>query len=262
MSLPLSRLAEIVQFLRGRYASFDRFLPRDLTAYQGLRKALVSLLSFYEGEGLPKAIERDIDALLSEEAEERGIFNPLSLPLSSLPKTAYWKGDIRRIATDGVVFSINPNLDGSLVPGDTSLEAQIQAAVGPSFKENLRALRTTLKSQERRLGAAFVLPSRNLPSKKLIAVTVPQIEVRVTEHDEKALRQAYWSALSAAEKNHLKTLAFASLATGGNRYPYREAARAAVDAVEVYHSRHDESPIVVFVLPDDKQYDYYEELLG
>ena len=74
----LSRLAEIVQFLRGRYASFDRFLPRDLTTYHGLRKALMSLLSFYEGEGLPKAIERDIDALLSEEAEERGIFNRIS----------------------------------------------------------------------------------------------------------------------------------------------------------------------------------------
>ena len=74
----------------------------------------MSLLSFYEGKGLPKAIERDIDALLSEEAEERGIFNPLSLPLSSLAKTAYWKGDIRRMATDGIVFSINPNLDGSL----------------------------------------------------------------------------------------------------------------------------------------------------
>lgn len=262
MSLPLARLAEIVGFLRGRYASFDRFLPRDLTTYQGLRKALMSLLSFYEGEGLPKDIEKDIDAILSEEAREQGFLDPLSLPLSSLPKTAYWKGDIRRIATDGIAFSINPNLDGSLVPGDTSLEAQIQAAVGPSFKENLRSIRSGLKTSERRLGAAFVLPARNLPSKKLIAVTVPKIEVRVTEHDEKALRQAYWSVLASAEKNHVKTLAVASLATGGNRYPYRQAARVAVDAVEIYHSRHDGGPIVVFVLPDDKQYDYYEELLG
>ncbi len=207
------------------------------------------------------AVKRDIDALLSEEAAERGSFDPLTLPLSSLPKTAYWKGDIRRVASDAIVFSVNPSLEGSLVPGDTSLEAQIQAAVGPSFKESLRALKDAGKSQEKPLGTACVLPSRNIPSSKLIAVTVPKVEVRVTERDEKALRQAYWNALSAAEMHHLRSVAFSSLATGGNRYPYREAARIASDAVEIYHSRHEKAPIVVFVLPDEKQYDYYEELL-
>lgn len=250
-------LDETIEFLRSQLPEVERFLPKTLSNDEGRRAALNTLLSFWGPRDLPSWAEECIDELLSEEAEQRGVIEVRSLPVSNVAKVAIYRGNILRFRVGAIVNSISSTLEGGRVPLDSSLNAQIHKAIGPSF---VRQIEETRKNGFN--GRAFLSKAKNVPFSNVINAIVPQVQVRPTLSDERNLRKCYVDALKIAVGNSIKTVAFPCLGTGGNHFPKKEAARIAFEAVEDFFSDYPEAPIVIFVVNDDKNEEIYEELIN
>lgn len=255
------RIDFLLSYFRSELPSFERFLPPRLTTYSEKRRALAALVSFFGTKKAPEEVVSALDGILLEESRERGWVSAYSLPVSGLAKVAVYEGDILRLQVDAIVDSASPTLEGSKVPFGTSLDAQIHQACGLSLLEELAPYRNALRGSLAAPGKALLTKARNIPASYVIHTIAPKVGVRPSRKDETDLKYCYWSSLRLAEEAGLKTIAFPALGTGGNRYPKKEAARIAVDAVDTYLNRHDTAPVVVFALVDKEDSEIYGELL-
>ncbi len=129
------------------------------------------------------------------------------------------QGNIVTVRADALVNAANSGLGGG-----GGVDGAIHRAGGPSILAECRAIGGCPT------GSAVITNAGMLPARFVIHAVAPYY------HDGRRgepsrLRGAYNASLALAAAHDLRSIAFPSLGTGAYRYPVREAAAIALDAV-------------------------------
>lgn len=82
-------------------------------------------------------------------------------------------------------------------------------------------------------GEAFITPGFHLKAKYIIHAVSPHY-MDGTQGEEDKLRSCYRRSLQLAKENHIKSIAFPLISTGGFGYPKEEGMRIAVDEINAF----------------------------
>lgn len=82
-------------------------------------------------------------------------------------------------------------------------------------------------------GDAFITPGFNLQAKYIIHAVSPHY-MGGDKGEEEKLRSCYRKSLRIAKENHIKSIAFPLISTGGFGYPKEEGMRIAVDEINAF----------------------------
>ncbi len=159
------------------------------------------------------------------------------------------KGDItRQPDIDAIVNAANAWLTrGAGVAG------AIHTAAGPELEEECRPL-APIKP-----GQAVITGAHRLPNRHVIHCLGPRYGIDTPS--DRLLADCYQNALSLAEANELKSVAFPAISTGVFGYPKGEAAEVAIDTVVRAAASLRHVRLVRFVLWDEATLDLYREAL-
>jgi len=159
-------------------------------------------------------------------------------------------GDITAQAVDAIVNAANSSLLGG-----GGVDGAIHRAAGPQ-----------LLAECRRLGGCPTGESRITRGYRLAARFVIHTVGPVWEGGERGepelLRSCYVGALRLAAAHHVRSVAFPAISTGAYGYPFRAAARIAVDAVRDEVRGTPEIELVRFVCFGEADWDVYLQMLG
>lgn len=138
------------------------------------------------------------------------------------------QGDILDFDGDAIVNPANIALKGG-----GGLCGQIFEAAGD---EELTKVCAEIDYCE--FGDAVVTPGFKLPAKYIIHTATP---IYGDHHGNEAdiLKSCYWESLRRAEERNMKSIAFPLLSAGIHRYPKKEAAAIAFDAI---HESFEDNP--------------------
>ena len=163
------------------------------------------------------------------------------------------KGDITNLKVDAIVNAANGFLEGG-----GGVDGAIHRAAGPE-------LRQACIEKKRELGITFLPPGKviitsgfNLTADYIIH-TVGPIYNRRDSRLANQLKDCYINSLNIGDAYKCRTIAFPNISSGVYRYPKKEAAVIAIDAVRSYAST--SITRVLFVCFDDENYQIYNQLL-
>lgn len=158
------------------------------------------------------------------------------------------QGDITKLNVDAVVNAANCTLLGG-----GGVDGAIHRAAGP---ELLAACR---KFNGCPTGEARITPGFRLPARFVIHTPGP-VWHGGTHREAELLRNCYENSLKLAMENGCRSIAFPCISTGIYRFPMRNAAQIALDAVMNWK---DERPgEVIFCCFSAEQTELYRELLS
>ena len=158
------------------------------------------------------------------------------------------QGDITKLNVDAVVNAANCTLLGG-----GGVDGAIHRAAGP---ELLAACR---KFNGCPTGEARITPGFRLPARFVIHTPGP-VWHGGAHREAELLRNCYENSLKLAMENGCRSIAFPCISTGIYRFPMRNAAQIALDAVMNWK---DERPgEVIFCCFSAKQTELYRELLS
>jgi hypothetical protein len=126
------RLDFVLDYLRNEYAEE---IPSP-ESFAQKRILLRSLVNVRPPHPVSEEFIRIQDKFLREEARQRGI-----VPLADIPSChagtpiALWRGDITRLAADGIVNAANSKLLGCFVPGHGCIDNAIQTFAGIQLRQ-------------------------------------------------------------------------------------------------------------------------------
>lgn len=163
------------------------------------------------------------------------------------------QGDITQLETDAIVNAANTTLMGG-----SGVDGAIHRAGGPQILEQCMAI------QKRQggcpTGEAVITTGGNLKAKFVIH-TVGPVWTGTNDEEEKLLASAYFSSLSLAVANAVKSVAFPNISTGTYRFPKRKAAEIALQEVKMFLEKDTSLERVIFCCFDQDNFDIYNELL-
>ncbi|MES2181765.1 MAG: macro domain-containing protein, partial [Pseudomonadota bacterium] len=174
-------------------------------------------------------------------------------------------------ATSAIVNAAHPSLEGG-----GGIDGAIHSAAGPELLQECLLIPTTsgkvinyeTARQEIRcpVGEARITHGGKLPT-YIIHTPGPDLNdengmVRLpTMDDENKLRSVYTNALTLAQQQEIRTIAFPSISTGIYSYPLEAAAALALETVKSYIAQHpDAFDEIRFVLFDTQTYKMYATL--
>ena len=158
------------------------------------------------------------------------------------------QGDITKLNVDAVVNAANCTLLGG-----GGVDGAIHRAAGP---ELLAACR---KFNGCPTGEARITPGFHLPARFVIHTPGP-VWHGGAHREAELLRNCYENSLKLAMENGCRSIAFPCISTGIYRFPMRNAAQTALDAVMNWK---DERPgEVIFCCFSAEQTELYRELLS
>ena len=162
------------------------------------------------------------------------------------------QGDISQITCDAVIHPTNGSLSLSGQCGSA-----LSTAGGPSFRSEVASLNKSIG-----VSKAVVTGSGSLPCRSVIHVHSPSW----SDTDPiKMLEKAVKSCLDLAEDEKLGTVAFPSIASGGNSYPKQTAAQTILRCIKNYYTasvRSSSVKQVFFVLYDMESIGIYTSELA
>lgn len=161
------------------------------------------------------------------------------------------KGDITTAACDAIVNAANTSLLGG-----GGVDGVIHRKGGAEILDECILIRN--KKGGCKVGEAVITTAGKLPALKVIHTVGPRWNGGKPKEYEK-LKSCYINSLKLAEANNLKTISFPNISTGVYRFPKKEAAQVAIEAVLNYKSAVIDK--VIFVCFDDENYDLYKEIL-
>jgi len=153
-------------------------------------------------------------------------------------------GDITKIPVDAIVNAANSGLAGG-----GGVDGAIHRAGGPSIMQELRQYSGCPP------GSAVVTGAGLLPAKYVFHAVGPIYDYGKSGEPE-LLASAYRTCIRLGEERNIESISFPSISTGAYRYPVRDAARIAIDAVRMASI-----PLVLFVLFDERTLQAYSAAL-
>ena len=161
------------------------------------------------------------------------------------------QGDITQLAVDAIVNAANTSLLGG-----GGVDGAIHRAGGPAILEECKAIRN--RQGGCAVGEAVITTAGKMPAQFVIHTVGPTWNGGKSNEAAK-LRNCYLNALTLAEEQGLKTIAFPNISTGVYRYPKAAAADIAIAAVREASGAMEK---VVFVCFDEENYQLYQERLA
>ena len=161
--------------------------------------------------------------------------------------------DITEEPVDAIVNAANEELVGG-----GGVDGAIHRVGGEVIYEECQALRDRLGPIPCPEGHALATSAGNLPARWVIH-TVGPVYHGGTRGEAEVLRQAYQSSLRVAEELGAERVSFPCISTGLFRYPMREAARVAIEAVRAFPAQRVQE--VLFVVLGMEDFRIYQELL-
>ncbi len=163
------------------------------------------------------------------------------------------KGDITTVQVDAIVNAANSSLMGG-----GGVDGAIHRAGGPAILEDCRKI--IARQGSCKTGDAVITTGGNLPAQFVIH-TVGPVWQGGNKGERQSLESCYLKSLSLAVEHSIKTVAFPNISTGIYRFPKKEAASIAVNAVQSFLSDNRHLEIVIFVCFDDENLHLYKTLL-
>lgn len=229
-----------------------QFPPDDTSR----RRLLRSLMNVRPPMPLDRAFLEVQDALLSAEAEEKGVVDGDALPpTAGDARLVLWQGDITRLRADAVVDADNAALLGCFVPCHGCIDNAIHSAAGVQLRNECAQLMEA-QGHEEPVGKAKITGGYNLPARHVIHTVGPVVGVQVTEKQKEELASCYRSCLKLAEKSGLKSVAFCCISTGEFHFPGKLAARIAVETIDRYLSGSRLERVVIDVFKEEDLHIY------
>jgi len=159
------------------------------------------------------------------------------------------KGDItKQEDCDAIVNAAN----AQLMPGG-GVAGAIHRAAGPELAEACRPL-APIKP-----GEAVITEAFNLSNKFVIHCLGPIYGIDKPE--DKLLRNCYLNALTLADKNNIKSIAFPAISTGAFGYPIEVAAEVAIKTIIDTTNIMNNTEVVRIVLFDNESYSIHKNIL-
>lgn len=253
----------LIAYLKKENSGYDTLQePYD---YEGKRRLLRILMNVR----FPMEISEEYvvmqDALLREEAEEKGIveledISPigelyLCTTIKNVEKMSLWRGDITRLSVDAIVNAANSQLLGCFVPCHGCIDNVIHSAAGVELRNECAQI-MELQGHEEPTGKAKITKGYNLPAKHVIHTVGPIVGMEVTKKQKEELKSCYVSCLKLAEKNGLKSIAFCCISTGEFHFPNKLAAQIAVETVDQYLSGSNLERVIFNVFKEEDEHIY------
>ncbi len=253
--------AERLVFLINYLLNENSEHPIEIPAHEAERKRLLrSLMNIREPKTISEEFLEVQGAYLQEECARKGIVSLSDLsPIQ--PGIYLWQGDITRLSADAIVNAANSALLGCFIPCHGCIDNAIHTAAGVELRLECSRIMKKQKTKEP-VGRAKITKAYHLPCRYVLHTVGPIIYGEVTEKDCERLSACYRSCLELASAYQLKSVAFCCISTGEFHFPNEKAAQIAVQTVQDYQKKNQNSPEVVFNVFKDNDYQIYKQLLG
>lgn len=227
-------------------------------SYPKRRKLVRDLLTVRK----PGVFHDDLSLLETEllliERERRGFIDPLRSPSSLIDGIAVRKADIWDIKADIIVNRANASLLGCFIPNHKSIDSEVHAYAGSELRNYLfKATRGNEVPQ----GSVVLSPGFCLPSKTIAHAVPLTVRGRPTERDFKIVESMYRNILAISRERKAKVVAIPNLSGGENFFPAKDGAFLAIKAVASDLACHQDNPVVLFALKDEKEVELYERAI-
>ena len=255
----LQYLNQILLTEMPQYREQAESFPADDTSQ---RRLLRSLMNVRPPMPLDSKFLEVQDALLSAEAEAKGVVDCSSLPVTAAdPRLVLWQGDITRLKADAIVNAANSALLGCFVPCHGCIDNAIHSAAGLQLRAECHAIMEAQGFPEPN-GRAKLTKGYALPARYVLHTVGPIVRGRVTEQDRSELASCYRSCLETAAAHGLRSVAFCCISTGEFHFPDREAAEIAVGTVTDVLRGNTSIERVIFNVFKDLDAEIYRDILG
>jgi O-acetyl-ADP-ribose deacetylase (regulator of RNase III) len=229
----------------------------------GKQRILRSLMNIRMPKELPDHVLKVQDEYLKGRAAEKGV-----VMLSDIPVIrnglSIWQGDITRLAADAIVNAANSQMLGCFIPMHTCIDNCIHTFAGVQLRAECSRQMDRLKGiygmdYEQPTAVPLLTDAYNLPAKKVIHITGPIVQYRLTPDLERDLADCYINTLDMCAENGLKSVAFCCISTGVFHFPNDRAAEIAVQTVDQWLAGHPgKMDRVIFNVFKDEDWKYYE----
>lgn len=249
----------LIDYLIGEYPPERQGRFRAAAGIDDLRDRalLAALLTVRPPAPLTDSTLAELEALLAEERDARGVVDPWVLPTLSeqgidIPgfpngQVALWRGDLVRLRADAIVNAANPQLLGCFAPDHRCIDNVIHAAAGPRLR---LACREHMDAQGHLepVGTATVTPGFVLPARHVIHTVGPTVHGDLTDAHKEALARAYLSILDAArDTNGVRSVGLCSVSTGVYGFPKEAAASIAIASIAGWFAANPASDLRIVV---------------
>ena len=225
------------------------------------RTLLRALMNVRPPRPLSEAYLRLEGELLSQEREQRGVVDVMTLPsVSSDARIILWQGDITRLNADAIVNAANSALLGCFIPCHRCIDNAIHSAAGLQLRAECAALMKRQGHPEE-TGRAKITAGYNLPARHVLHTVGPIVSGTLTEEHRELLASCYRSCLHLAAEHGLKSVAFCCISTGEFHFPNAAAAEIAVREVRSFLAHDSTIERVIFNVFKDEDRVLYEGLL-
>lgn len=231
-------------------------IPQNIEEQKILLRSLMNIRS-------PKSIGNNFlkvqDKYLQEEVNAKGITKITDI--SPLQDDIYlWQGDITTFKCTAIVNAANSGMTGCYYPCHKCIDNVIHTYAGIELRLECAEIMNK-QGYDEPTGKAKITKAYNLPCKYILHTVGPIIHGKVKKSDEKLLSDCYRSCLVLAEKNNIDSIAFCCISTGEFHFPNKRAAEIAIQTVNEYKAKVNNTIKVIYNVFKDEDYKIYNELL-
>lgn len=232
-------------------------------SYENQKKLLRSLMNLRPPKPIDTNFLKIQDSFLTKENMNQELFDESQINYYKFnKKIALWKGDITTLKVDAIVNACNKQLLGCFIPLHNCIDNIIHSKAGVQLRQECFEIIKNQGHYENE-GDAKITSAYNLPSKYVIHTVGPQIINNLKKEDCQKLLNCYFSSLTLADKNNIKSIAFPCISTGVYNFPEEYAAKIAINTVNEYFKVHKNTNIkkVIFNVYTQRSKDIYQKLL-
>lgn len=239
-----------------RHASHELSLPEtDAECFKLLR----SLMNVREVAPISTEFLTIQDEFLRAETINKGI-TELS-DLTPVKNDIYlWQGDITTLKCGAVVNAANSGMTGCYYPCHGCIDNVIHTYAGIQLRLECHDIMMHQGYPEP-TGKAKITSAYNLPCKYVIHTVGPIVSGSLSLEHCRLLESCYRSCLEIADENHVDSIAFCCISTGEFHFPNAEAAKIAVNTVNLYKQHTGSKIKVIFNVFKDIDLNIYQNLL-